>query len=182
VGTVSIDDALLQQLVDRQLIWDCLLRYVRGVDRMDQELIRSAFWEDAVNSHGPVCGSVEEFIARWHPAQATREVSFHMVSNQSIEFENGGLGAHGEAYFMAGIKQTDSEQIEVVGGRYLDHYEKRSGEWRIKTRVVLLDWQGMMDASGMPARLAKRHRGARDLGDPSYERPVRPRDAIPTEW
>jgi len=188
-GTVSLkgkrmkatfDSNVLVRLVDRQEIWDCLLRYIRGVDRMDQDLVRSAFWEDAINTHGPVRGSVDDFIAAWLPVQAARDVSFHMVSNQSVEFAD--EAAHCEAYFMAGIKQTESDQIEVVGGRYIDHFEKRGSEWRIKTRLVLLDWQGLMDATQMKARLAKRHRGSRNSNDPSYERPVRPRDAIVTSW
>lgn len=176
----TIDLEVIAKIIDRQQIWDCLLRYIRGVDRMDQDLIRSAFWEDAHNSHGPVSGSPEDFISHWLPAQAWRDVSFHMVSNQSVEFEDG--GANAEAYFMAGIKQTGSDEIEVVGGRYIDRFEKRDAEWRIQTRLVLLDWQGLMDASGMTARLAKRHQGSRGPQDPSYERPVQRRDAIITEW
>ncbi len=172
----------LQRLLDRQAIWDCLLRYIRGVDRMDLELIRSAFWPDASNSHGPVAGDVEVFIGGWYPAQADREVSWHMVSNQQYDFDENGGSAHVETYFTAGIRLTDDPQIEIVGGRYADRYERRDGEWRIATRVVLLDWQGMADASGMTARKAKRHQGARDASDPTYERPLVPRDAIETPW
>lgn len=177
----TVDNHVLARMVDRQQIWECLLRYIRGVDRMDQDLIRSAFWEDASNSHGPVSGTVEDFIGEWHPAQSTREVSFHMVSNQQLDFDDGN-GAHGETYFSAAIKQTAEDEIELVGGRYVDRYEKRGGEWRIATRVVLLDWQGMADASGMAARKAKRHVGSRDRNDPSYERPIHPRQAISTPW
>jgi hypothetical protein len=34
----------------------------------------------------------------------------------------------------------------------------------------------------MEARMAKLHRGSRSSSDPSYERPVQPRDAIITNW
>jgi hypothetical protein len=178
----TFDRHLLARMIDRQQIWDCLLRYIRGVDRMDQDLIRSAFWEDASNSHGPVSGTVEDFIGGWYPAQATRDVSFHLVSNQQLDVDDDGIVAHGETYFFAAIKQTAEDEIELVGGRYVDRYEQRGGEWRIATRVVLLDWQGMADASGMAARKAKRHVGSRDQNDPSYERPLRPREAINTPW
>jgi SnoaL-like domain len=180
---VSVDtNAEMRRLLERQRIWDCLLRYIRGVDRMDLTLIRSAFWPDATNSHGPVAGDVEDFIAGWFPAQATREVSWHMVSNQQYDFAEDGASAHVETYFTAGIRLTDDPQIEIVGGRYADRYEKRSDEWRIATRVVLLDWQGMADATGMTARKAKRHQGSRGGSDPTYERPLRSRDAIETPW
>jgi len=175
--TTDIDNATLARMVNRQQIWDCMLRYIRGADRMDQDLIRSAFWPDAHNTHGGVSGSVEDFIAGWHPAQATRDISFHMVSNQSVEFEGDTL-AHVETYFMAAIHIKDDTQIEMVGGRYADLFEKRGGEWRVKTRLVMLDWQGMADASQMKERLATRHQGSRDRNDPSYERPIRPRPAL----
>lgn len=174
---LEFETDVLSRMVNRQLIWDCLLRYIRGVDRMDLDLVRSAFWPDAHNTHGPVSGTVEDFIASWLPGQAVRDISFHMVSNQSIEFEGETLG-HGETYFMAGIHLTDDPQMELVGGRYADLYEKRKGEWRIKARQVLLDWQGLMDATQMKARLATRHQGARDRTDPTYERPIRPRPPV----
>lgn len=176
----GIDAGAVQRLIDRQAIWDCLLRYIRGVNRMDQDLIRSAFWPDASNTHGPVSGTVGDFIAGWHPAQALRDLSFHMVSNQSVEFD--GATAHCEAYFMAGIRNTGAPRMELVGGRYIDRFTSRGAEWRIQTRLVLLDFQGLMDASEMSARLAKRHQGSRDRSDPSYERPVGPRSKIETPW
>ncbi|WP_275559117.1 nuclear transport factor 2 family protein [Streptomyces sp. 5-6(2022)] len=169
----------MSALIDRQLIWDCLLRYCRGIDRLDLDLIRSAFWEDGIDAHGPVDGSVNDFLALWLPAQPNRDVCFHMVSNQSVEIN--GYGADAEAYFMAATKLKGQDELELIGGRYVDRYEKREGEWRIKTRVMVLDWQGVMDASAMPARMAKRHNGSRDRDDASYERPVQPRKAIATE-
>lgn len=178
----NLDVAALTRLLDRHAIEDCLLRYARGVDRMDQDLIRSAFWEDATDSHGPASGDVEEFIAQWHPGQAARDRSFHQVSNHQLEFEADGLSAHSEAYFMAAVRQVDADEIELVGGRYCDLYTKRGTEWRIQTRLVVLDWQGMADSSGMNQRLKTRHGGSRDRTDPSYERPIRQRAAIEVSW
>ena len=178
--TNAMDPDVLARLVDRQQIYDCLMRYVRGVDRVDLGLIRSAFWEDAIITQGPVRGSADDFIASWQPAQAGRESSFHNVSNLSVELD--GNSAHCEAYLQVTIKQKASDSIEMVGGRYIDHFEKRGSEWRIKTRLMVIDWQGMMDASQMAARQATRHRGSRDRNDPSYERPIQPRDPIDTPW
>lgn len=41
---------LLDRL-DRAEIQDCLTRYVRGMDRLDRELARSAFHEGAIDDH-----------------------------------------------------------------------------------------------------------------------------------
>jgi hypothetical protein len=63
--------------------------------------------------------------------------------------------------------------MELLGGRYLDHFEKRAGQWRIAERLVLVEWQCVTDASAMQERLSQRHRGVRGRDDPSYERPMR---------
>jgi len=171
---------ILRRLADRQQISDCLMRYARGVDRIDLDLMRSAFWPDATISQGPVRGSIEDFIAGWAPVQDAREASFHNISNLTVEFD--GNSAHCEAYLLVSIKQKGTDKIETVGGRYIDHFEKRGPEWRIKTRQMVIEWQGYLDASEMPVRMATRHRGTRDRNDPSYERPVQPREAINTSW
>jgi hypothetical protein len=167
----------VRALLDRQAIWDCLMRYTRGVDRLDQELIRSAFWGDARDSHGQMDGSAEQFIRTWMPTQAVREACQHSVSNHYVELA--GDAANAETYFQVAIRNAGSEALELVGGRYLDRYTRRRGEWRIQTRLVVLDWQCLTDATQMDHRLATSHRGSRDRRDPSYERPVRPRTPPP---
>lgn len=169
----NLDNDMLTALIDRQAISDCLFRYARGVDRADEELIRSAFWEDAHDSHGAVNGSPEEFLAWFIPNQPAREVAQHFLMNQSTELH--GDRADTETYFISVAKHYGSEGIETVGGRYVDLFEKRQGEWRIKTRLVLLEWQCWGDASQMGERLSRSHHGSRDRNDPSYSRPVQPR-------
>jgi hypothetical protein len=76
----SVSDSLettIRELVDRQQITACLHRYTRGCDRIDADLIRSAFHPDAIDYHGPVTGSVDDFLAYWRPLQDAREVSQH---------------------------------------------------------------------------------------------------------
>jgi hypothetical protein len=38
-----MDSAVLQSLADKQAIYEVLLRYCRGIDRIDMDLVRSAF-------------------------------------------------------------------------------------------------------------------------------------------
>lgn len=40
-----------EEMADREAIRDCLYRYARGVDRCDEELLRSAYWENAMDDH-----------------------------------------------------------------------------------------------------------------------------------
>jgi hypothetical protein len=168
----------VQRLADKDAIWQCVLRYTRGLDRLDIDLFRSAYWEDARTCHGTVNGSVDDFLDWWLPLQEGREVGQHAVSNHWVEFDGPG-GADAETYFFASIKNTASDSVELLAGRYVDRFEKRGAEWRIKTRVLVFDWQATADASQMHARLAMNFTGFRDRRDPSYERPVVPRSEPP---
>lgn len=168
--------AALTSLLDRQAIWDCMLRYARGVDRLDEDLIRSAYWADAHDSHGQLNGSIDGFLAGWLPSQPQRDVAHHFLGNHLVELD--GDGANVETYFISAAKTVDSTALELVAGRYIDRFEKRGGEWRIKTRLVLLDWQCTTNASGMADRLVRSHRGSRGPDDPSYERPLRARHEV----
>jgi hypothetical protein len=172
----SPDTAAIAALLDRQAIGDCMLRYARGVDRLDEDLIRSAYWADAHDSHGQLNGSLDGFLAGWLPQQPQRDVAHHFLGNQWVELD--GDGADVETYFISASKTVDSDTLELVAGRYVDRFEKRAGEWRIATRLVLLDWQCTTDASGMAQRLSRSHTGSRDGSDPSYERPVRRRSEV----
>jgi hypothetical protein len=158
------------RLLDRQEILECLQRYARGLDRLDEPLIRSAFHPDAIDQHGPVNGSVDDFLAYWLPMQAEREVSQHHMTNHSVEIE--GDTAHAETYFLYFGKHFGDPVMRVSGGRYVDRFERRDGSWRIAFRVVISEWQ--MHADGEPTELLRRQlaRGRRDAGDPSYQRPL----------
>lgn len=159
----------VRELVDRQDIWDCLMRYARGVDRLDEQLIRSAFWEDAFDDHGVVRGSPDDFIATWMPTQGEREACQHSISNHLARIE--GDTAHAESYFQVAMRDRGAELLKLVGGRYLDRFERRAGSWRIADRLVLLDWQSEASVGDMDRAFARRRTGMRDRRDPSYERP-----------
>ena len=51
-------NARLQELCDRADIFDCMYRYARGIDRMDRELLRSTYHDDAVDDHVGFVGPV----------------------------------------------------------------------------------------------------------------------------
>lgn len=43
----------LETVIARQDINDCIMRYARGIDRGDADLLLSCYWEDAHEIHGP---------------------------------------------------------------------------------------------------------------------------------
>ena len=44
----------LRALEDRNEILDCLARYARGMDRLDRELARSAYHDDAIDDNDEI--------------------------------------------------------------------------------------------------------------------------------
>src|ERR1700729_1518269 len=121
MATVSESlETTIRELVDRQQIMACLHRYTRGVDRVDAELIRSAFHPDATDYHGPVTGTVEDFLAYWLPLHTAREVSQHYITNTTIDLD--GDVAHVETYYTFYHKAKGEPEMTVSGGRYADRF------------------------------------------------------------
>jgi SnoaL-like domain len=170
VNLAESTDARLQELLDRQEIIDCLHRYTRGVDRVDEELIRSAFHADATDYHGPVNGTVDDFLAYWLPLQPAREVSQHYISNSTVDLD--GDTAHVETYYTFYRKLKGEPEMTVSGGRYADRFERRENGWRIALRVVIPGWDMVADGTPTTARLAAISRGRMDRSDPVYMRPL----------
>jgi hypothetical protein len=160
----------LAELLAREQIRDCLHRYTRGIDRVDADLIRSAFHDDAVDYHGPVSGTVDDFLAYWLPLQAAREASMHYITNVTIDRD--GDDAHVETYFTYYQKLEGQSEMTVSGGRYADRFERRAIGWRIAVRVVISEWAMLADGSPTTTRLATLNRARRDPTDLVYVRPL----------
>ena len=64
-GRMTTDAELrerITRLEDRAEIRDCMMRYARGMDRRDRELLRSAYHDGAVDDHVGFVGEVDDFI------------------------------------------------------------------------------------------------------------------------
>jgi SnoaL-like domain len=130
----------LQELLDREAIRDCLYRYCRGIDRADEAALRSSYWPDGTDRHGAYSGSASGFIDWAMSVLPTRDRNVHQIHNVLIEFRDGGAAV--ESYFTAYQRQPGDNGTQQwdLKGRYLDWFEKRSGEWRVKDRTVVFDW------------------------------------------
>jgi hypothetical protein len=139
-------------LTDRQAILDVLVRYTRGVDRHDKDLVRSAFWPDARINLGRPMGR-EEYVDDEERVLATYAVHQHHITEQNVEID--GAGAHVESYVLYIAVPRDraadsvgpatpgraltSEKTEIGSGRYIERWEKRNGEWKILVREYVHD-------------------------------------------
>ena len=165
---------IIEELADREAIRECLYRYSRGVDRLDAEMVRSAYWPDCMDEHMGFAGNTEEFIAWSFPIMASMDQTMHIIGNVLISLR--GEEADAESYFYGihRVNLPDGGKSDVVGaGRYLDRFEKREDEWRIIRRLVITDWfrqypdsadwsQGMLGITVEP--------GGRHPDDESYHR------------
>lgn len=168
-------DQQMREMLDHHQIQQVLVRYTRGQDRFDAELTRSCYFEDAIDDHvGMFVGSVDEFI-EWSFEQGRMFVSHHHhITNVSCELD--GDDAHCETYFLfVGIRPQPPHFLGM--GRYIDHFQRRDGEWRIATRVCVSDGRAQLDGlpPAIPPAGASFHPVTHDRTDISYQRPVRPR-------
>jgi hypothetical protein len=129
----------LQALLDREAIRDCLYRYCRGIDRVDEEALRSAYWGDATDCHGAWNGSASGFIdqALQRLRQGGRRV--HQVTNVSIEL-HGDAAAVESSFFALQVAADAPARETFLCGRYVDRFERRRDQWRIAARTVVYDW------------------------------------------
>ncbi|MBM3672399.1 MAG: hypothetical protein FJW86_09525 [Actinobacteria bacterium] len=79
----------VDELVAQQEIRDVLIRYTRGIDRMDGELVRSCYWPGAHDDHGAFQGPVEDFVewfqtARGQRAMAAAAVLSHRTVRKNV--------------------------------------------------------------------------------------------------
>ncbi len=161
----------LTYLEDRKQILDCIIRYCRGLDRHDEELLTSAFHEDAIDNHGPRTDRRPAFFGLRTGGHKENSLShLHSITNHTCEID--GNVAHTESYVIFISRHKDKETIWVGGGRYIDRLEKRNGEWRIVLRRLLTEWR--FPADGKPFSQGKQPTltGKWDKTDVSYDRPL----------
>lgn len=176
-------EAKIRELIDRQEIWEVVLRYSRGIDRLDRELIRSCYHEDAIDDHHIYVGKADEFIdwAFDYHARFNR-VHHHGLSNHICEID--GDEAHAETYYtFIGVNREPPHMLSM--GRYIDHFQRRSGVWKYANRVCVIEhsFDLMPNPRDAPpaneqAGIGPPPRATRDRSDASYQRPVQVRQPL----
>ncbi|MET0698381.1 MAG: nuclear transport factor 2 family protein [Mycobacterium sp.] len=160
-------------MVDEYQLRKLVHRYCRAVDRGDIEQLRRLYHPDAQDDHGAFsAGGVEEFLGGLIAARPYLRSMQHHVT--TVNFAVSGERAEGEVYsiathtFAAGDREVDV----IVGGRYLDKYEKRAGCWKFSQRTIVTDWARVTDPSAMDLShpiTRDTPRGVPDANDPSFQ-------------
>ncbi len=150
-------------------IKDLQIRYCRGCDRMDFELLRSCFHPDATTNYGYFGGSVDEFIAGAQAGLPNYVGTTHNTGNQIVEVD--GDVAWAEHYTVAthrvAADEIGPERDFITSVRYIDRLECRDGDWRIARRELILDWFRSDPVTLIEPRPDVQP-GRRDASDASY--------------
>jgi hypothetical protein len=139
--TKESDALAYQELLDKEAIRDCLMRYCHGIDRCDEDLVLRVYWPEATDDHGMFSGPASDFVAAIMPILRKMDATAHFLGNIWIRLA--GNAAKVETYVQAYHRSKSSTGVmrdSVIGGRYLDRMEKRGSEWRILARAVTVDW------------------------------------------
>ena len=155
--------------IDIQTIKQVIATHSRGIDRLDNKILQSAYWEDAEVDYGEFKGLAYEFIDLVIPA--LREIYLltqHKVSNTLITLK--GDIALSETYVTAYHLSIDEKTEMTFLGRYLDKMEKRENKWRILHRKVVMDWNQYRSADHdrEEEKFINMSKGSTNKNDPLY--------------
>jgi hypothetical protein len=172
------DSQKLQVLWAKQEITEVMYRFARALDRMDGDLMKGCYWEDAIEEHqDPIFpdlffydGNAWEFVPiameGFHSLKATQ----HRISNPLIELD--GDTARAECYVWA-YHVGEEEGVDkegILGGCHHFVFRRRGDEWRIQHRSTVFDWNQNQSASAIWSQnYSDKYRGRRGTDDPSYE-------------
>lgn len=133
-------DRDLQALLDKQALYELAVRYARGIDRRDRDLLLSVYHDDAIDDHGTMFTGSALAFADWQPdVMQPFEITNHYIMNTAYRLD--GDHAEGELHFIAYHRTKGPDAQEIwVGGRYMDRYERRGDDWKIAHRTLVWDF------------------------------------------
>ena len=121
--------------------------------------------------YGKVGGAAWEFFSTVVSAREERHVTHHQMGNMLVELtvDTAVVESYITAYHFT---KEDNKDIDmIVGGRYIDKFERRGAEWRIIKRSFIMDWNQNTPGTarweeGLHAQFT--HRGAHYPDDMLY--------------
>ncbi|ASR36306.1 gamma-BHC dehydrochlorinase [Prauserella marina] len=153
---------------DRHEIHQVVLRYCRGVDRLDLGLVRSAYHAEGIDHHTGFDGTADEYVDWLAGALQRFSGTMHIVGNHIAELH--GDYAVSETYGTAvhwGDPGDDPRRNFTSGFRYVDLMTRRQSRWAISERWAVREWT-RSDAGRLLAKEGKGPSGRRDGTDPLY--------------
>ena len=137
---MAVQSDEIAEFLAREKIRDCLARLARGEDRRDATLIGACYWPDSLTDYGVFRGNFDEYLAWVVPGSPAIPVTQHVLGQSVIDLKGDVALAETQVVSYHRVNMGEEERDTVIGGRYLDRFEKRDGAWRIAERTMLYDW------------------------------------------
>jgi len=134
-----MDEAKLQNLIDRNEIIDVMSRYATGIDQRDPALYRSCFTDELERdmfAQGFEQGSADSWVETAMNAVSPFQTTQHIITNHTIEID--GDEATCVAYLQA--QHWNPENFLLVGGYYTDKLRRTPEGWRIHSLQLKITW------------------------------------------
>ncbi|MBA3038006.1 MAG: nuclear transport factor 2 family protein [Desulfobacterium sp.] len=132
---------ICRQLQDKEEIKDILHRYHRASFLNDEAMKRSCWHPDGTDDHaGFISGTIDEVLPVFFKMRKNIKLSHMCLSNIVIKLD--GDFADCESYVAdCHVFENEGQTYHwLAGGRYVDRFERRNGEWRILNRASYMDW------------------------------------------
>lgn len=165
----DIADRAVRVLLDKQAITEVVLRYCRGVDRLDMALVRSCYHDDGVDHHTGFDGPADDYVAWLDKVLRHLGGTMHMIGNCLVEVDQD--RARSETYGTAhhwGEPYDDRSINFTTGFRYVDRFERRDGQWRIAERWAVREWTRSVPPDTVRLKEGVGPEPHRDRTDPLY--------------
>lgn len=134
-------DPVVQAILDRNEVYDLVVRYARALDERNWELLESCFLPDAKYLYpNGSSGSAAEIVERCSNALTRLDASQHLLGN--IEITVDGDTASTIVYFQAQhVKMgTPGGNTFIIAGSYRDRVVRTPGGWKIAQRDQAYAW------------------------------------------
>lgn len=155
----------LQLVRDKQEIYDVLMRYCRGVDRGDADLIASTQRLDTQHPSYDSAFEADAIVAR---LRASTKATTHFFGNVLIDVN--GDTARSESYFFSFqlVEVDGNTHLRTITARYLHQFERDDARWFVTAKDVAHEWNRVDEMKAQPPGAADWPYGSRSSDDPSY--------------
>lgn len=142
----------LAKVADQLEIAQVINAYAEGVDGKRAELVMSCFHPDATFQYlDEAPAPVAAFFAASAPNAEGLVTTCHYLSNHVaiVDGDSADSQVYLWAYHLVNAKAPHRPPLfpakgeayaVIIGGRYLDRFERRDGRWRIARRRLVFDW------------------------------------------
>ncbi len=135
-------ESTVRWLKDRELIKEVPQRYARGIDRIDFDMVRSAFHPDCQIYGTVISGDLDPYLDWTEKELHKFESTLHFMGNQYIDLEEGADEGHIETWAVAyHMRPEDSDVGDLILGlHYCDDVARFDEGWLITARTARPQW------------------------------------------